>query len=213
MMGRQTGDQSQLFYLFNLERRIPADHLLRRINPVVTRILAELRDKLASFYSGRLWNCCCCRTCLWAATTLRAREQPEIVARGALRPVNSDFYTSDLKSTSFRLLRCTLRFRNGSTASFRVRAAHVRSCSDRYGIAALRQASLKAEGHFCCSLIQFERTCLLLVNRAAPTLGAWTLMRQTRAAHSAACRWNSGALLLTSARSLRYRRSTAMAAK
>jgi hypothetical protein len=23
MMGRQTGDQSQLFYLFNLERRIP----------------------------------------------------------------------------------------------------------------------------------------------------------------------------------------------
>ena len=31
MMGRQTGDQSQLFYLFNLERRIPAAHLLRRI--------------------------------------------------------------------------------------------------------------------------------------------------------------------------------------
>ena len=34
MMGRQTGDQSQLFYLFNLEERIPASHLLRRINPV-----------------------------------------------------------------------------------------------------------------------------------------------------------------------------------
>jgi transposase len=51
MMGRQTGDQSQLFYLFNLERRIPAGHLLRRINPVVTGILAELRDKLAAFYS------------------------------------------------------------------------------------------------------------------------------------------------------------------
>ena len=42
MMGQQTGDQSQLFYLFNLERRIPAGHLLRRINPVVTRILLEL---------------------------------------------------------------------------------------------------------------------------------------------------------------------------
>ena len=28
MMGRQTGDQSQLFYLFNLERRIPAGHLV-----------------------------------------------------------------------------------------------------------------------------------------------------------------------------------------
>ena len=35
MMGRQTGDQSQLFYLFNLEELIPASHLLRRINPVV----------------------------------------------------------------------------------------------------------------------------------------------------------------------------------
>jgi len=51
MMGRQAGDQSQLLYLFNLERRIPADHLLRRINPVVTRILVELRDRLAPFYS------------------------------------------------------------------------------------------------------------------------------------------------------------------
>jgi transposase len=51
MMGRQTGDQSKLFYQFNLERRIPAAHLLRRINPVVTRILVELRDKLAAFYS------------------------------------------------------------------------------------------------------------------------------------------------------------------
>ncbi len=37
MMGRQTGDQSQFFYLFNLEQRIPGGHLLRRINPVVTR--------------------------------------------------------------------------------------------------------------------------------------------------------------------------------
>ena len=51
MMGRQTGDQGQLFYLFNLERRIPAGHLLRRINPVVTRILVELREKLTPFYS------------------------------------------------------------------------------------------------------------------------------------------------------------------
>src|SRR5450432_2500806 len=51
MMGRQTSDQSQLFYLFNLERRIPASHLLRRINPVVTQILADLRDNLAPFYS------------------------------------------------------------------------------------------------------------------------------------------------------------------
>jgi transposase len=51
MMGRQTGDQSQLFYLFNLEQRIPVHHLLRRINPIVTRMLANLREKLAPFYS------------------------------------------------------------------------------------------------------------------------------------------------------------------
>ena len=34
MMGRQTGDQSQLFYLFNLEQRIPRGHSPRRINLV-----------------------------------------------------------------------------------------------------------------------------------------------------------------------------------
>jgi transposase len=51
MMGRQTVDQSQLFYLFNLEARIPGRHLLRRINPTVTQILAGLREKLEAFYS------------------------------------------------------------------------------------------------------------------------------------------------------------------
>jgi transposase len=50
-MGQQTGDQSQLFYLFNLEERIPASHFLHRINPIVTRVLAELRAKLEPFYS------------------------------------------------------------------------------------------------------------------------------------------------------------------
>ena len=51
MMGRQTVDQSQLFYLFNLEQRIPQRHLLRRIDPIVARILAELRAKLEPLYS------------------------------------------------------------------------------------------------------------------------------------------------------------------
>src|SRR5262245_66544246 len=57
MMGRRAVDQSQLFYLFNLEQRIPADHLLRRINPIVGQVLADLRAKLAPFYSdiGRPW--------------------------------------------------------------------------------------------------------------------------------------------------------------
>jgi hypothetical protein len=45
MMGRQTGVQSQLFYLFNLEERIPESHLLRRLNPVVLQVLADLREK------------------------------------------------------------------------------------------------------------------------------------------------------------------------
>jgi hypothetical protein len=40
MMGRQMIDQSQLFYLLNLERRIRERHLLRRINPTVTRTRA-----------------------------------------------------------------------------------------------------------------------------------------------------------------------------
>jgi transposase len=52
MMGRQAVDQSQLFYLFNLEEHIPADHLLRRINPIVTRVLVDLRQKLVPFYSS-----------------------------------------------------------------------------------------------------------------------------------------------------------------
>jgi transposase len=51
MMGQQTVDQRQLFYLFNLEKRIPERHLLRRINPIVTRILAGFRGKLRPFYS------------------------------------------------------------------------------------------------------------------------------------------------------------------
>ena len=43
MMGRETGDQSQFFYLFNLEDRIPPHHLLRQINPLVTRALSDPR--------------------------------------------------------------------------------------------------------------------------------------------------------------------------
>ena len=52
MMGRQSGDQSRFFYLFKLEDRIPPSHLLRRISPTVTQVLAELREKLKPFYSA-----------------------------------------------------------------------------------------------------------------------------------------------------------------
>ncbi len=53
MMGRQVG-QALLFYEFSLERHVPSDHLLRRIDQVLDR--SWLRAELAAFYSatGRL---------------------------------------------------------------------------------------------------------------------------------------------------------------
>ena len=51
MMGRQTADQSQLFYEFHLEERVPPDHLLRRIDVFTAAALADLRHKLAEHYS------------------------------------------------------------------------------------------------------------------------------------------------------------------
>jgi hypothetical protein len=52
MMGRQTVDQSQLFYLFNLEEHIPADHLLRRLNPIM-RLIDDSREVLFFGKGGR----------------------------------------------------------------------------------------------------------------------------------------------------------------
>jgi transposase len=49
MMGQQAGAQDQLFYSFNLEAHVPADHLLRGIDWFLD--LSELRRHLASFYS------------------------------------------------------------------------------------------------------------------------------------------------------------------
>jgi transposase len=49
MMGRQAGVQDQLFYSFNLDNHVPADHFLRRIDRFLD--LGELRRHLASFYS------------------------------------------------------------------------------------------------------------------------------------------------------------------
>src|SRR6266571_3410859 len=51
MMGWQDRDQRQLFYEFSLDEVIPTDHLLRRMNVFATAVLADLREKLASFYS------------------------------------------------------------------------------------------------------------------------------------------------------------------
>jgi transposase len=49
MMGAAVGGQDRLFYSFNLEDRVPVDHLLRRIDAVLD--LGWLRGELAPFYS------------------------------------------------------------------------------------------------------------------------------------------------------------------
>jgi len=51
MMGRQSADQHQLFYQFNLDERIPTGHLLRRMNVFVSRALADLHRDLVPYYS------------------------------------------------------------------------------------------------------------------------------------------------------------------
>ena len=49
MMGPAVGGQDCLFCEFNLEDRIPADHLLRRIDAVLD--LSWLRGELSPYYS------------------------------------------------------------------------------------------------------------------------------------------------------------------
>jgi len=49
MMGVMNGDQNQLFYSFCLDKHVPADHLLRKIDRFLD--LRQLRRGLESFYS------------------------------------------------------------------------------------------------------------------------------------------------------------------
>src|SRR3984893_18573804 len=49
MMGEHSGNQDRLFYSFNLDEHVPADHLLRGIDRFLD--LADLRQHLAPFYS------------------------------------------------------------------------------------------------------------------------------------------------------------------
>jgi transposase len=51
MMGRQTADQRALFYEFDLDARVPADHLLRHIDVFTTAALSDLHKELEAFYS------------------------------------------------------------------------------------------------------------------------------------------------------------------
>ena len=50
MMERQRRDQGRLFYEFRLEDRIPENHLLRRMNALVTVALADLHKELEPYY-------------------------------------------------------------------------------------------------------------------------------------------------------------------
>ena len=49
MMGPAVGQQDRLFYEFDLDDRVPADHLLRRIDAVLD--LSWVRSELAPYYS------------------------------------------------------------------------------------------------------------------------------------------------------------------
>ena len=49
MMGEQRDSQQRLFYSFNLDEHVPADHLLRGINQFLD--LCDLRSYLCPFYS------------------------------------------------------------------------------------------------------------------------------------------------------------------
>jgi transposase len=49
MMGQAVGLQDRLFYEFDLDERVPADHLLRRIDSVLD--LSWVRSELAPYYS------------------------------------------------------------------------------------------------------------------------------------------------------------------
>jgi len=49
MMGQRGGKQDRLFYSFNLDEHVPADHMLRGIDRFLD--LADLHEHLASYYS------------------------------------------------------------------------------------------------------------------------------------------------------------------
>ena len=49
MMGERTVMQGALFYGFDLERHVPADHLIRSIDRFVD--LSSIREHLRPFYS------------------------------------------------------------------------------------------------------------------------------------------------------------------
>jgi hypothetical protein len=50
MMGLQRNDQAQFFDSLHLDERVPASHLLRRIDVFATWALADIHREIATFY-------------------------------------------------------------------------------------------------------------------------------------------------------------------
>ena len=49
MMGRRAGGQGQFFYAFDLDKVVPADHLVRQIDSMID--LSWVHKELAPYYS------------------------------------------------------------------------------------------------------------------------------------------------------------------
>jgi hypothetical protein len=72
MMGRRTTDQAQFFYSFILEKRVPASHRLRKINPFVSYLIESktspsfcrhLSSRYGAFHCSRDSRRSCLRHC------------------------------------------------------------------------------------------------------------------------------------------------------
>jgi hypothetical protein len=125
-----------LFYLFNLEDRVPASHLPRRISRVVTRVLTDLHEKLASFYSeiGRPISPPLCRSsrlcepCLADAAD-RIGDMPCVNAsclwRRALQPMGADAQATSASEesgvTRFSVMRLIILMFRGRLEEARIR--------------------------------------------------------------------------------------------
>lgn len=58
MMGQAVGQQDRLLYEFNLDARVPPNHLLRRIDAVLERVVSEQKS------SPKQWpNAACSLRC------------------------------------------------------------------------------------------------------------------------------------------------------
>jgi Transposase DDE domain len=86
MMGRQRADQGQFFYSFHLQERVPASHLLRKINVFVSKALADVHREMAAFYIRKYRaSQKDCQTC-----ELKSRCCPNMQSRNVQRSVHEE---------------------------------------------------------------------------------------------------------------------------